>query len=283
MSGSREDDEGYVTAKGYRIHYLERGDTGEKIVFLHGLAPIASARNFELFYKAMSNDFHILAFDLLGHGESDDPREPLGFEEHADIMREAAIQKGFTRYALIGYSFGGWISMRYAAKYPEDIAKLVLVDIAPRTHEVPTPAPVDRSWPHSFKNDEDATNYIIPAFQLTDEEYWMEFWKDNMDYWLRRDDEDRLHVPSHPIRKENLMYTGDGWSFLGSVSAPVLLFRGSESMLVTDEDAARMREVQEGLRVLTIQGADHTVPFTHPEEFQEAIRSFLNDEKTRSN
>ena len=99
--------EGDVQAKGYNLHYLEWGEDGEDIIFLHGLAPFHWAHTFDPFCASLSGDYHIVAFDLLGHGDSDDPKKPIGYGEHADIIREGARELGLTKYVLWGYSFGG--------------------------------------------------------------------------------------------------------------------------------------------------------------------------------
>jgi len=61
---------------------------------------------------------------------------------------------------------------------------------------------------------------------------------------------------------------------------PVFLIRGSESPYATDDLVSRMRELKPDLLVKTIQGADHAVPFSHSEEFMEAVREFLMDQKS---
>ncbi len=55
----------------------------------------------------------------------------------------------------------------------------------------------------------------------------------------------------------------------------ILLIRGSESPYTTDDLASRMKEVKPDLIVKTIQGAGHSVPFSHSEEFMDAVREFL--------
>jgi pimeloyl-ACP methyl ester carboxylesterase len=265
--------EGFVNVKGYKVHFIEWDKTGKKIVVLHGTAAFDWAYNHINLCSPLSDEYHILAFDLLGHGESDDPSEPLGFVAHADIMREAARAKGFTRVILIGYSFGGWISMRYAAKYPEDVEKVVILDAAPRTYahsiarneawESPTP-------PMYFINEEEAVNYILsmwPSVPRT--------WTERQVKYFKKDEEGRLLTPSYPTRWENLRLDGDGWSFFKEIRAPILLVRGSESTLATSEDTEKMRQVNKHLKVVTIEGATHLVPISHPEEVLKAVKSFL--------
>jgi len=270
--------EGFVTIQDYRVHYIEWGNTGKEIVVLHGTAAFDWAYNHDDLCSPLSDQYHILAFDLLGHGESDDPSEPLGFVAHADIMREAARAKGFKKVILIGYSFGGWISMRYAANYPEDVDKVVILDAAPRTYAYPIAR--NEAWesptpPTYFLNEEEAVNYILsmwPSVPRT--------WTERQVKYFKKDEEGRRLTPSYPTRWNNLRLDGDGWSFFKEIKAPILLVRGSESTLATSEDTETMRQVNKHLKVVTIEGATHLVPITHPEEVLQAVRVFLEEDLT---
>jgi pimeloyl-ACP methyl ester carboxylesterase len=263
--------EGDVQARGHNLHYLEWGEDGEDIIYLHGLANFMWAHSFDPFCASLSGDHHIIAFDLLGHGGSDDPKKPIGYGEHADIIREGARELGLTKYVLWGYSFGGSISMFYADRYPEEVTKIILVDIAPETYIDPEPIDFDLDVPYSFADEEEALDWFISKIPSVKKEA-VRPWIDTR---FRRGSDGWLHLPSHSSRKENLRFSGDGWSVFSGLKMPVLLIRGSESHLTTGDRVSRMREVKPDLIVRTIQGADHGVPFTHSEKFMEVVREFL--------
>ena len=267
--------EGFVNLKGYKAHYIEWGRTGKEIVVLHGTDSFDWAFGLDDLCSSLSSKYHVLAFDLLGHGESDDPSEPLGFVAHADIMHEATCAKGFKRVVLIGYSFGGWISMRYAANYPEDVDKVVILDAAPRTYSLPIAR--NEAWesptpPKHFMNEEKAVNYLLSIYPLVPRKY-----AERQVKYFKKDEEGRLITPSYPTRWKNLRLDGDGWSFFKDIGAPILLVRGSESTIATSEDVERMKKVNGSLKVVTIDGATHLLPITHPKRVHQAIRSFLED------
>ena len=132
---------GYIDVEAHRIYYYRYGEVGPKIVLLHGFGHISNSLNLRQFLEDMSDSYQILAFDLLAHGRSSDPKSPVGFEEHARIMHQAATELGYEKYNLIGYSFGGWISMRTAAIYSDSIEKLVIIDVTPITYKKPNEFP----------------------------------------------------------------------------------------------------------------------------------------------
>jgi pimeloyl-ACP methyl ester carboxylesterase len=265
--------EGDVQTKGHNLHYLEWGNNGEDIIFLHGLGHYAWAHNFDPFCASLSKDYHIIAFDLLGHGDSDDPKKPIGYGEHAEIIRQGVRELGLTRYVLWGYSFGGRISMFYADRYPEEVSKVILVDIGPESHQNPEQVNIEPNVPYSFIDEEEALDWFISRNRGIQKEEVRPL----VDILFKQSSDGRLLLPSHVSRKVNLRRSGDGWSVLNRLTMPVQLIRGSESPYTTEDIVSRMSEVNPGLMVRTIEGAGHTVPFTHSEEFMEAVRGFLKE------
>jgi pimeloyl-ACP methyl ester carboxylesterase len=267
--------EGFVKVKGYDIHYIEWRRTGRQIVVLHGTDAFDWAYGLHDLCNSLSDDFHILAFDLLGHGKSDDPSEPLGFVKHAEILRKAVKEKSFREAILIGYSFGGWISMRYVATFPQDIDKLVILDAAPRIY--PTPIARINAWespipPKHFKNEKEVLDYLFSIYPSAPKKYL----RDQVKYF-EKDGENRVLTPSHPTRWKNLRLDGDGWSFFRKIQIPILLIRGSESSIANSEDAEKMRQTNKHLKIVTIEGATHLVPISHLKEVIRAIRDFLKN------
>lgn len=280
MSKGSSYKEGFVTVGGYKMHYLEWGESGDQIVALHSMG--MDAHGLDIFSESLSNDYQILAIDLLGHGDSDTPPESLGMEEHTDVIRGLALERGFRRNILVGHSIGGWISMIYAAKYPEEVEKVILVDIAPRdVSATPTPRPRRRApppVPESFENEEEALEYLKRRYASFTEEAL----QNRLRYAFIRDPDGRLRLKSDPGLRARLRgsFSVDYWSFIRKISAPMLLIRGSESRTVSDAAVEKMQEILKDFEVATIQGATHMVPQDHPEEFESAVKAFLKGKKT---
>jgi len=241
-----------------------------KIVLLHGFGHVSNSLNLRQFLEDMSGSYQILAFDLLGHGRSSDPTSPVGFEEHARIMHQAATELGYERYSLIGYSFGGWISMRTAAIYSDYIEKLVIVDVTPITYRKPKRVPIPIFVPKKFKDTESAVKWLTKRYPRYNGGSWYDDYENAL---IKKDGV--WHMASHPSRKKQLYEDGDGWSFIKQIKVPCLLFRGSNSQYATQKEVARMEESMEDLIVITIEGANHMVVHTHLEEFEKAIQDFI--------
>ena len=120
-----------IALNGLRFHYRDWGNDGaQTLLLLHGLS--SHARTWDGFATAMQDDFHILALDQRGHGETE-----WADDYYADRMVEDVHAfvgaLGLERIALLGLSMGGRNAYMYAALHPQVVERLVIVDIG-RSH-----------------------------------------------------------------------------------------------------------------------------------------------------
>jgi lipase len=107
-----------------RLVLHEWGDPGAlRVVCLHGVT--SHGRHFARLAERLPG-FHVVAPDLLGHGSS--PYEPpWSIAAHLDAIVET-IEAG--PRILVGHSFGGRLAFELAARAPELVSRLVLLDPA---------------------------------------------------------------------------------------------------------------------------------------------------------
>ncbi|HUS78455.1 MAG TPA: alpha/beta hydrolase [Patescibacteria group bacterium] len=267
---SSEPKEGFMKSGGYKIHYLLWGGSGPKLVFIHSMG--MDARGFDITSRSMQGEYQILALDILDHGNSESPKEPVSLPEHADIMRDCYRQMGFFPTVLVGHSVGGMMGMVLAAEYPEDFKGMVLVDIAPFTmsegrERDPRPQP-----PDLFASEDEARAYFRERYNdMTEESI-----ENRVKYSLVKDEEGNYRrKPSGEMIRGGL--STDLWPFVERMSTPCLLLKGGDSTLVTDETLQRMKKTVPDLKVVEVEGVGHMVPQGKPEEFESHLRQFLKD------
>lgn len=118
----------YVTVADVRLAYRESGEPNQgTLVLLHGLSE-CSAFFWRPLIQHFERDYRIVAFDLLGHGDSDKPDSGYEIEHQSALMRAAIKQLGMDRTTLVGHSLGGIIATRMALDEPTLVDKLVLYD-----------------------------------------------------------------------------------------------------------------------------------------------------------
>lgn len=111
----------------YRLHVaVDRGD-GPVYVLLHGIN--STGHDWDTVVTAIGFDHRCIAVDELGYGESPKPMDiDYTIDDHVAALhytlKDMDIYEPFT---LVGYSMGGPIALRYAADYPEDVKRLLLI------------------------------------------------------------------------------------------------------------------------------------------------------------
>ncbi len=119
----------YTTIRGNRIHYYE-GGSGAPVVLVHGLGSRAEDWA-NLMPQLKQAGFHVYAIDLLGYGRSARPADAAySIAEEAQYVEDFIAQRGLEKVDLVGWSMGGWVTMRVALDQPERIGRLVLCNAA---------------------------------------------------------------------------------------------------------------------------------------------------------
>ncbi|MEJ2761395.1 MAG: alpha/beta fold hydrolase [Gammaproteobacteria bacterium] len=107
------------------IDYLSMGDPrSPSLLMLHGIG--GSAECFQPQMRAFSNDYHVIAWNMPGYGESP-PLQPLTFEDLSKSV--SALLEGLvisSRVHLLGHSLGGMVAQQFIADYPGKVASLTL-------------------------------------------------------------------------------------------------------------------------------------------------------------
>jgi len=122
----------YEQLGGSKFCYAERGtSTPERssIVFVHGFT--SSKDSWVSTMKGLPRDQHVVAVDLLGHGETSLPAafERVSVDYIAEHLHKFLSLAGLVRRPvhMIGTSMGGIVAAIYAAEYPNDIKALTLI------------------------------------------------------------------------------------------------------------------------------------------------------------
>lgn len=113
------------TASFGRVRIAEAGDKeAPAILFQHGIGGHLEAYAKNL--VALSDEFHTIAFDYVGHGLS--ARRSMEYTPQvlAENLHEVMNALGLERAHLSGESLGGWVSGFFAVKHPERVDRLML-------------------------------------------------------------------------------------------------------------------------------------------------------------
>jgi pimeloyl-ACP methyl ester carboxylesterase len=116
----------YEDLSGLRVRYVRRG-RGPTLILLHGLA--SSIYTWADVIPALAEDHDVVAVDLPGFGGSDIPEE-LSSSVYPATVLALMDRLGISRATLVGNSLGGSVAVVLAARHPERVRRLVLIDAA---------------------------------------------------------------------------------------------------------------------------------------------------------
>jgi pimeloyl-ACP methyl ester carboxylesterase len=111
-----------------RLNYLDWGNpSAPPLVLLHGSRD--HAHNWDWVARRLHDRFHVIAPDFRGHGDSDwSVGARYSPAEHVYDVAQLIHQQDLGPVRMIAHSLGGLVALRYAGTFPEQVARLVVVD-----------------------------------------------------------------------------------------------------------------------------------------------------------
>ena len=113
-----------VTLHGNSVSFLRAGE-GPALLLLHGIA--GSYETWAPLIPALSDEFTVIAPDMLGHGSSAKPRGDYSLGAYAAGARDLLLALGHERATVVGHSLGGGVAMQFAYQFPAHTERLALV------------------------------------------------------------------------------------------------------------------------------------------------------------
>jgi len=265
----------FVTANGLSLHYLDWGNPdAPPMLLLHGLC--GNAHYWDFFVQGMKNDYHILALDQRGHGDSSWSTSYNARDCTLDLEAFVTTLE-LDNIVLIGHSMGGINAIIYAARHPDQVSRLVIVDIGPEI----AAAGIERmekeraSEPEAFNSEEEAIKYM----KQLEPRYSEVFVRHQARYALKHDDKGKLIFKcDRTLRSTELQSPQWLWEYLKQVICPTLLLHGMESDILSRETAQRVTHTLVFGSVVGIERAGHGIPGDNPGAFKVAVRRFLGSD-----
>jgi len=117
-----------VTASGVRLRVVEAG-SGPPVILIHGL--FVDHTSWDLVMPELAQSFRVVALDLPGFGQSEKPpqsRFRYDIDAFAEAIADLYAGLELGPAALVGHALGGAIALTLAARHPELVSRLALID-----------------------------------------------------------------------------------------------------------------------------------------------------------
>jgi pimeloyl-ACP methyl ester carboxylesterase len=277
----------YFYSQRLKLHYVDWGTVGKRpLVLLHGGRD--HCRSWDWVALDLRRDFHVVAPDLRGHGDS---AWAIGstYSMIDYVVDVAALLKTLDRFpiTIVAHSLGASVALQYAGIYPDRVERLVAIEglgpppglskpasaTARMTQWVREMQALARRQPRPYASIEDAVARMREANPQLSEEQARHLTVHGV---IRHEDGTLSWKFDNFVRAVspylfNLDDARDIWSH---ITCPVLLVRGRDSW-APDPDADGRAQAFRNARTVTVDGAGHWVHHDRLAEFLGHVRAFL--------
>jgi pimeloyl-ACP methyl ester carboxylesterase len=115
----------FAEVDGAKLHYLTTGK-GPALILLHGYTQ--TSRMWKPIIPLLAEKFTVIAPDLPGIGDSDIPTKGLDMKSAATTIHALVKSLGIQKARVVGYDIGLMVAYAYAAQFPAEVEKLVVMD-----------------------------------------------------------------------------------------------------------------------------------------------------------
>ena len=261
----------HLDVNGTRLYYEDTGGSGEPLVFSHGL--LWSCRMFDPQVRALRDRYRCIAYDHRGQGQSDVSRMHTVDMETVYADGVALVEKlGVGPCHFVGLSMGGFVGMRIAARRPELLRTLSLLE----TSAEPEP---EQNVPR-YK----ALNVVARFFgvrwvagQVMPLMFGRTFMEDPARAGERAEWRQRLMDNRRDIWRavNGVIYRRSVLDELPRIRTPTLVVVGAEDTATVPAKAERLHAGIAGSRLVKLPRGGHSSSIEEPALLNAALEDFL--------
>jgi pimeloyl-ACP methyl ester carboxylesterase len=264
---------------GVALHYLTAGH-GEAVILLHGYAE--TSLMWKPIIPVLAKRFTVIAPDLPGIGDSSIPKDGLDMKTAAIRIHDLARSLGIQRADVVGHDIGLMVAYAYAAQFPSEVEKLVVMDaFLPGVGGWEAVYNNPDLWHFRF-NGPTPEALVRGRERIYFEYYWNDFAADKT-----------RSIPEADRKAYTLAYARAGrmragWAYFVSfqqaakdfsqlsqtrLTMPVLVIGGEKSL--GEVLAQQMKLVAADVKVVVLKDTGHWLMEERPKETMDALIKFL--------
>ena len=262
----------FVTVNGLRLHYLDWGTASRPpLLMVHGIGRVA--HTFDHIAPSFTADYHVIAIDMRGHGDSAwDPEAHYLVEDHAKDFEALVAQLGLRGVTLWGNSTGGRVVQVYAGLHPDNVRALIVEDVGPER-----PKTISDNFARSVErgakgwaSEDELLAQLKRENQGTSEDQLRVY----AHYASKRDANGRVIWKRDPQLAKGFVET-ELWQYVRRITSPTIYILGGRSTIVPPETQAQLKQTIPGVQIVTMPGLGHYPSQEQPEAFTKIAKEFL--------
>jgi non-heme chloroperoxidase len=263
--------------------YYEDHGSGNPVVLIHGY-PLDGASWEKQIPVLLEAGYRVITYDRRGFGQSSKPTTGYDYNTFAEDLHRLVQHLGLHDMTLVGFSMGGGEVARYIGNYgTKNVSKAVIAGgVPPYLLKTPdNPEGVDKSVFDGIQKAIAADRYA----------WFSDFFKNfyNTDLLMgTRIGEDAFQASMNVAARASSTasyacvptWGTDFRKDLAKINIPTLVLHGDSDRIVPfSASGARTANMIAGAKLVVVKNGPHNIAWTHPEEVNSALVSFLKEEK----
>jgi esterase len=262
----------YVTVNGLRLHYLDWGSSDKPpFIMLHGISRVA--HQFDHIAPAFRNEYHVMAIDMRGHGDSSwSPDAAYIVEDYVKDLEAFVEQLNLRGLVLLGNSTGGRVVQVYAGLHPDRMARLIVEDVGPeRPNDIAT---AFQRQVQQEANGWATEDELVEALKKSNAKTPEAILRSYAHFGSKKREDGRIVWKRDPNLARGFVET-ELWRFVEKIKCPTIYVLGGASRIVPPETQAKLKETLPGVQMVVLPGLGHYPDQEATEEFLRIAKTFL--------
>jgi pimeloyl-ACP methyl ester carboxylesterase len=263
----------FVTVNGLRIHFLDWG-TEEKppLIMLHGIGRVA--RTFDHIAPHFAPNYHVMAVDMRGHGDSDwDPKGAYLVEDYTKDIEGLAAQLHLRNITIWGNSTGGRVAQVFAGLHPELMSAVIAEDVGPER-----PTQVAESVTRLLKQEDEkgwaSEDELLAQLKTSNPRTPDEILRAYAHYGSKRRPDGRVIWKRDPAIGNGFVPT-ELWRFVREIKSPIIYVLGGRSTIVPAGTQDELKKALPQAQIATIPGVGHYPSEENTQAYLAIVDKFL--------
>jgi pimeloyl-ACP methyl ester carboxylesterase len=243
------------------------------MVLIHGIG--RNAWTFEQIAGYFDDDYHVIAIDMRGHGDSHwAPDGAYTVENYTEDLANLVAALDLDSVIVWGNSTGGRVAQMFAGRYPDRVRAAVIEDVGPerpRSIANRLAGQVEREDAEGWDSVDALIEELAGSNRRT-ERAVIEAWAR---HGSRERDDGRIVWKRDPAIANDFVPL-QHWNVVGNITAPIIYILGGGSTIVPPETQRELERVLPQVEIVTMPGLGHYPSQEDPEAFAGIVRRFLD-------
>ena len=263
----------FFNVNGLRLHVLDWGSEGKQpLILLHGIGRVA--HTFDHLAEHFRKDYHVIAVDMRGHGDSGwDPNGAYLVEDYVKDIEGMASQLRLRNIVIWGNSTGGRVAQVFAGMHPDLVAGVISEDVGPER-----PREIADSGTNRMRQEDErgwaSEDELLAQLKASNARTNPDVLAAYVKYGSKRRPDGRVIWKRDPKIANGFVPT-DLWRFVREIRAPIIYVLGGRSTIVPAATQQQLKATLSQVQIVSMPGLGHYPSEENTKDYLEIVDKFL--------